>query len=126
MSGFPTTQDLAHPLGTGDCPGLLSRIFAVVLNLVVIWKLIDGRNRKIDKPESFFLNAGVLTRAVFSIVERGPGRDNSSPAWRESYGLEKGGTGLAHIPAKPFVNTRFARQVPRVRVVSSHHSSANI
>jgi hypothetical protein len=61
-----------------------SCIFAVALNLVVIWKLIDGGNRKIDKPETFFLN----TR-----VEKGLGGDNSSPAWRESYGLENGSTG---------------------------------
>jgi hypothetical protein len=108
-----------------DYPDRSSCIFAVVLNLVVIWELIDGGNRKIDKPETFLLNTRVLTRSVFSIVEKGLDGDNSSPAWRESYGLENGSTGLARIPAKPFVNTKLAREVPRVRVVSSHYSSAN-
>ena len=88
--------------------------------------MLDGRHCKIDKPDSFFPNTGVLTRFVFAIFEKGLSRDNSFPTWSETYGLEDGSTGLAHIPAKPIVNARLARQVPRVRVVSSHYSSANI
>jgi hypothetical protein len=120
-------QDVAHHWGR-DIIILtyLSCIFAVMLNFVVIWKLIDGGNRKVDKPETSFLNTRVLTRVVFAIFEKGPGRDNSFPTWSKTYGLENGSTGLAHIPAKPIVNARLARQVPRVRVVNSHCSSANI
>ena len=125
MSGKPTYRDLACPLWARGAD-LLKAHLAVALNLVVIWKLTDCGNRRIDKPESLFLNSRVSYRLVLSYYEKGRGCDNNLSARRESYWMENASTILANIFAKRFVNERFARHLPRVSVVNSYHHSAYI